>query len=295
MTPQAATSFCPDELYQHLEDTKAFLTPYCPHPLKVAVVLGSGLGALPENPNLSVHHRISYSKIPHFPTSTVEGHKGELVIATLNSNPKVVIALLNGRFHYYEGYSAHEVVYPLRALKWCGIDTVLLSNAAGGIDSALTPGDLVLLTDQLNLTGVSPLIGANPSFLGERFFDMTEPFCLTLRAEALKLAQQAGFNLKEGVYAGLTGPAYETKAEINTLRQLGATTVGMSTVLEVLAARHMGLRVGAVSCVTNLAAGLQPNLLSHEEVTAMANNQAVSQRFQALMIGWLTAVANERA
>lgn len=262
----------------------------------VLVVLGSGLGTLHENPAFNITHTVAYKDIPNFPQkpnhTAVVGHAGELVFATLKSAPHLSVVLMRGRIHYYEGFTPQEVVYPLQALKLLGVETVLLSNAAGGIQAGLTAGDLLWIKDQLNLTGLNPLIGKNPAFLGPRFFDMTEPFCPQLREQAFLIAQNQGFKLFEGVYAGLTGPSYETKAEIRMLQTLGASAVGMSTVLEVLAARHMGLRVGAISCISNLAAGLQAETLSHAEVMETTGNANVMEQFQTLIVGLLTYLAS---
>ena len=273
------------DLQTRIQAVEAFLKPKCKSPIKAMVILGSGLGALAENEAFDIQARIPYKAIPHFPISTVEGHAGELILASLkNVAEPTTIALMKGRFHYYEGYSMQEVVFPVQALRYCGAETLILSNAAGGMDTLFYPGALMWITDQINLTGTSPLIGQNPEFLGPRFFDMTSPFCAELKAVAMQYAQAQGFKLFEGVYAGVTGPAYETPAEIRMMKLMGASAVGMSTVSEVLAARHAGMRIAAISCISNLAAGLQGKDLNHEEVMGMAANQTVGLRFQGLVV-----------
>jgi purine-nucleoside phosphorylase len=280
-------------LEQRCEAVKTFLAPYLTSPLRAVVVLGSGLGALAENPLLDVQTRIPYGEIPHFPVSTVEGHAGELILATLKGvDQPATIALMKGRFHYYEGYSIQDVVFPIQALRYCGATNVVLSNAAGGMDERFYPGALMWINDQINLTGNSPLIGRNPDFLGPRFFDMTQPFDETLKQVAMDYASSEGFTLFEGVYAGVTGPNYETPAEIRMMKTLGASAVGMSTVAEVLAARHADMRVAAISCISNLAAGMQGHNLSHDEVMAMANNNTVGVRFQGLVLHLLRHMLN---
>ena len=282
MTPSPSTM--PD-LQTRIKAVRHFLKPKLKSPLKVVVILGSGLGALAENQAFDVQERIAYQDLPYFPISTVEGHAGELILATLKGiSEPTTIALMKGRFHFYEGYSMQDVVFPLQALSHCGAENVIISNAAGGMDPHFYPGALMWINDQLNLTGHSPLIGPNPDFLGPRFFDMTTPFCPKLKEVAMAYAQEQGFNLFEGIYAGVTGPAYETPAEIQMMQRMGASAVGMSTVSEVLAARHAGLRIAAISCISNLAAGMQGKDLNHEEVMAMATNNTVGLRFQGLVI-----------
>jgi purine-nucleoside phosphorylase len=285
MTPSFHVLNTVEDLHNRIKEVRRFLVPKLRSPLKAVVILGSGLGALAENEAFDVQERIPYQQIPHFPISTVEGHAGELILATLKGVPEpATIALMKGRFHYYEGYSMQDVVFPLQALSYCGAETVILSNAAGGMQKDFYPGVLMWIDDQLNLTGTSPLIGRNPDFLGPRFFDMTSPFCKELKDVAMNYAQEQGFKLFEGVYAGVTGPAYETPAEIKMMTGMGASAVGMSTVSEVLAARHAGMRIAAISCISNLAAGMQGKDLYHEEVMAMATNSTVGLRFQGLVI-----------
>ncbi len=233
-------------------------SPFLP---RIAVVLGSGLGAFAEQ--MEATTTIPYSAIPHFPQSTVPGHIGRLVLGTLGAVP---IAIMQGRVHGYEGYSPEEVVFPVRVLAHLGVQQLIVTNAAGGVHPDLVPGQLVLLSDHINFTGSNPLVGANDERLGPRFFDMTEAYSRRLRALAHQAAAAESIVLTEGVYLGLSGPSYETPAEIRAFRVLGADLVGMSTVHEVIAARHLGLEVLGLSCVTNMAAGMTDGVIYHEEV-----------------------------
>jgi purine-nucleoside phosphorylase len=227
----------------------------------VAVVLGSGLGGFAEA--LSDRVSIPYSHIPGWPPATVAGHSGQLIIAKLGELPVVV---MSGRAHLYEGYSPEQVVYGVRVLGKLGIRTIVFTNAAGGINLEFSQGALALVSDHLNLQGRNPLAGANDDSLGARFPDMTDAYSSELRDRAKKVAQRLGIPLREAVYAGVLGPSFETPSEIRMLRTLGADLVGMSTVPEVIAARHMGIRCLAISCVTNMAAGILPQKITHEEV-----------------------------
>jgi purine-nucleoside phosphorylase len=251
----------------------------------VGVVLGSGLGAWADG--LASAVRIPYAEVPHMAPSSVQGHAGNLV---LGRSGAAAVACLQGRVHLYEGHDLDRVVFGVRLLARLGCRAVVLTNAAGGLDPAASPGDLMLITDHLNLTGRSPLVGPNDAALGPRFPDMTEAYDRELSALARDAAREAGIALREGVYAGLIGPAYETPAEIRMLRALGADAVGMSTVLEVLALRHMGVRVAAVSCITNLAAGISKAKLDHAEVEATANQ--ARGRFTALLSGWVHRIGS---
>jgi purine-nucleoside phosphorylase len=234
---------------------------------RIAIVLGSGLGAVAESVENPVF--IPYGEIPHFPQSTVEGHSGRIVAGTLNNTP---VLILQGRVHFYEGYTPLEVTFPMRVLGLAGIRAVVLTNAAGGIAPGLSIGQLVALSDHINAMGWNPLTGPNESRFavtpgaGLRFFDMTEAYSKHLRTLARQAAQQEGWTLEEGIYLATPGPSFETPAEIRAFRTLGATLVGMSTVPETIVARHMGIAVLGISCVTNLAAGLSATQLSHEEV-----------------------------
>jgi purine-nucleoside phosphorylase len=253
-----------DQVAEAAASLKARLGPLSP---QIGIVLGSGLGAVADAVTEPV--TIPYAEIPHFPQSTVEGHTGRIVAGLLGGIP---VAVMQGRVHYYEGYTPQQVTFPLRVLGALGVQTVVLTNAAGGIQEGYCVGQLVALADHINYMGWNPLVGANePRFgfrpgAGQRFFDMTETYSKRLRALAKEAAEEEGFRLEEGVYLATTGPSFETPAEIRAFRALGATLVGMSTVPETIVARHMGLEVLGLSCVTNLAAGLGATQLSHEEV-----------------------------
>jgi purine-nucleoside phosphorylase len=246
----------------------------------VGIVLGSGLGAFAETiENASV---TSYRDIAGWPPSTAVGHAGKLVTGKVGAQNVIVLA---GRAHLYEGYSPTQVVFGIRELARRGVRSVILTNAAGGINLAYQPGDLVMISDHINLTGANPLTGPNDETLGPRFPDMTEIYSAHYRELARHTAATAlGVKMKEGVYAGLRGPSYETPAEIRYLRTIGADLVGMSTTLEAIAAAHAGVRVLGISCVTNMAAGILPQKLVHEEVLA------VGERVRETMIKLLTAV-----
>lgn len=233
---------------------------------KIGLVLGSGLSDLVDV--FEDSKEVSYSELPGFMSSTVEGHKGALVAGKLEGSPVIAMA---GRNHLYEGHSAAAVVFPLRALIHWGIESVVITNAAGGISANLAEGDLMLISDHLNLTGRNPLVGENAHSLGPRFPDMSYAYDPGLREKAKEIGKNGGLDLKEGVYASMLGPSYETPAEIVMLERMGADAVGMSTVLEVIAARHAGASVLGLSCITNLAAGKSKNVLSHDDVKEVAN------------------------
>ncbi len=235
---------------------------------EVAVVLGSGLGdVLP----IEDERVVRFTEVPGFPAPTAPGHKGEIAIGVLGEKEVLV---QRGRLHYYEGYSPEEVVFPVRTYALLGVKVLVLTNAAGGIAEGLAPGDLVLIRDHINMLGFNPLRGPNPEELGPRFPDMTHAYDPELRRIAHEVALELGIELREGVYLATMGPSYETPAEIRAFRALGADLVGMSTVPEVIAARHAGMRVLAVSCVTNLAAGIAKHPLSHEEVLEIGRRKA---------------------
>ncbi len=228
---------------------------------RVAVVLGSGLGAFADD--LENRQEIHYAQIPGWPQSTAIGHAGKLVFGHVGNTPAVV---MSGRAHLYEGHSMDKVVYGVRALGRLGVKAFIFTNAAGGVNLGYTPGTLVLVSDHINLQGANPLIGPNDESLGPRFPDMTDAYDAEFRRRAKEIGERQGLPLPEGVYAGLLGPTYETPAEIRYLRAIGADLVGMSTVPEVIAARHMGIRCMAISCVTNMAAGVIDKKLDHAEV-----------------------------
>ena len=251
---------------------------------KIGLVLGSGLGAIADS--LSDATRVPYADIPSFPQSTAIGHVGRLVIGNAGNIP---VAAMQGRVHLYEGYSAQEVSFPIRVFALMGIKAVILTNAAGGINLGYSQGALVLIRDHINLQGTNPLVGPNDDRFGVRFPDMTQAYSRAFREIAREEAAKQGLMLHEGVYAALLGPSYETPAEIEYLRRIGADLVGMSTVAEVIAARHMGLNLLAISCVTNMAAGILDQPLSHAEV--METAERVKTTFESLLRAVLPRVA----
>jgi purine-nucleoside phosphorylase len=253
---------------------------------KVALVLGSGLGGFADS--LGAKTVVPYAEIDEMPRSAVPGHAGNLVIGEVRGMPVVA---MQGRVHLYEGYAPQDVVFGVRLMRHLGAEILVITNAAGGCREGLAPGDLMLIEDQINLTGQSCLIGPNEDEFGVRFPDMSEAYDRRLRELATQVAESQGLELAHGVYAGVLGPSYETPAEIRMLCRLGADAIGMSTVLEVIAAKHLGMRVLGLSCITNLAAGLSTNPLSHEEVTETAAR--VRQRFEALLAGILERLAEE--
>jgi purine-nucleoside phosphorylase len=246
---------------------------------EIAVVLGSGLGALADELTDSVV--IPYADIPNFPRSTAAGHAGRLVIG---KSGDVTVAAMQGRVHQYEGYSSREAAFPVRVLGRLGIRSLILTSAAGGINSAYQQGALVVLSDHINLQGNNPLNGPNDERFGPRFPDMSEAYSRSYRRIALDAGRALGIELREGVYAALRGPSYETPAEIRYLRAIGADLVGMSTVPEVIVARHMGIAVLGISCVTNLAAGMSEGAIDHEEVLE------TGKRVSATLLALLTAI-----
>lgn len=257
------------------KETKDFLVSKGMVDAKVGLILGSGLGDLAneiENPI-----SIAYEEIPNFPVSTVAGHAGQLVYGTMSG---VKVIALQGRFHYYEGYDLQTTTYPVRIFKELGIDTMIVTNAAGGVNEAFTPGDLMVITDHINLTGENPLIGANIEEHGPRFVDMTETYSKRGQALLHKIAAENDFSLQSGVYTWFTGPTYETPAEIRMARTIGSDAVGMSTVPEAIIAKHCGMEVIGISCITNLAAGMQASL-NHEEVVEVST--LVKPRFKTLI------------
>ena len=250
---------------QQVDEAAAFIKEAFSNPPKVGLILGTGLGALAKE--IDEQASLSYEDIPHFPVSTVESHAGRLIIGTLEGVPVVA---MQGRFHLYEGYSAQEVTFPVRVMGTLGIETLLISNAAGGMNPLHRRGDLLLVTDHINLQGVNPLVGPNVEAWGPRFPDMSEPYDPELRSMAEQLALKAGIKLQQGVYVSVVGPNLETKAEYRFLRQIGADVVGMSTVPEVIVARHMNMRTMVLSVITDecFPDALEPVTL--EEVLAAA-------------------------
>lgn len=251
--------------YEDLNETVRYIKSKLSSVPKVAIILGSGLGPLVDDIKNSIE--IDYKDIPGFPLSTVEGHAGKLVCGEIGN--KLVLAM-KGRFHYYEGYDVSQVVIAIRIFKLLGINDLLVTNAAGGINKAFSPGDLMIIRDHISFFAPSPLRGKNFDQFGPRFPDMSEAYSKKLREVLRKASDEAGVKMQEGVYAFTQGPMYETPSEIRALSVLGADAVGMSTVPEVIAARHAGMNVMGVSCITNMAAGILNQPLNHEEVMQTA-------------------------
>lgn len=247
---------------------------------KVGLVLGSGLGAFADT--LEGLVKLPYGELPHLPSSNVVGHAGNLCFGRVGG---VDVVCMQGRIHLYEGHAPWQVVHGARVMARLGVSAVLVTNAAGGLDPSWAAGDLMLVTDHLNLMGQNPLVGENDGELGPRFPDMTRAYDAALGDALRAVAKEKGIALREGVYAGLMGPTYETPAEVRMVRALGAQAVGMSTVPEVIALRHMGVRVGALSCITNLAAGITGELLDHSEVEATAKQKRAD--LLTLLGGWI--------
>jgi len=250
---------------------------------ELGLILGSGLGILADLIANAVV--IPYEDIPHFPVSTVEGHAGELLIGEIAGR---TVVMMKGRFHMYEGYGPQLTAFPVRVMKALGVKTLLVTNAAGGVNTTYHPGDLMLIEDHLNMTGQNPLIGPNDDKLGARFPDMSDAYTRRLRTIAKEVAEAERIPLQEGVYVGLLGPNYETPAEIRMMRTLGADAVGMSTVSEVIVARHAGLEVLGISCISNMAAGILDQPLSHQEV--METTERVKDKFLRLVVALIPRI-----
>lgn len=269
-----------------LEDilqAKEFILSKTDHRPTVGLILGSGLGTLADEIENPVN--IPYSEIPHFAKSAAVGHANELVIGQLKGK---TVAAMKGRFHYYEGFTLDEVTFPVRVMKALGVENLLITNACGAVNTSFSPGDLMLITDHINLVATNPLIGPNNDELGTRFPDVTKAYNPELRELALQVASEQNMSLQQGVYAWWSGPAYETPAEIRMIRTLGADAVGMSTVPEVIVAVHGGLKVLGISCLTNMAAGILDQPLSHDEVIEVAGNVRV--KFVELVKGILEKI-----
>jgi purine-nucleoside phosphorylase len=269
---------------QHLDEAVQSVQARCKSKPRVGLILGSGLGAFADE-KLSDATRIPYGEIPHMLAPKVSGHAGNLCLGSVHG---VNVACLQGRVHMYEGHPISDVVFGARLLARLGCEAVLVTNAAGGVRNNFRPGTLMLLSDHLNLSGRTPLLGPNIDELGPRFPDMTRAYDVGLADLARGTAADLGIALQEGVYAALLGPSYETPAEIRMLRTMGADAVGMSTVVEVIALRHMGVAVGAVSCITNMAAGMTASLLDHSEVKETA--AMVRDDFMRLLASWVKAI-----
>lgn len=255
------------EVLQQINEAVAFIKSQVEGAPAIGVVLGSGLGSFTSEIKIEVE--IPYSEIPHFPVSTVEGHSGKLIFGELAGKKVVAMA---GRFHYYEGYSTQEVVFPIRVMKYLGISTLLISNAAGGMNKGFKVGDLMIINDHISMLTLNPLLGKNEEAFGTRFPDMSEPYKKDLIDKAITIAKAANYDVKQGVYVGVTGPTFETRAEYKMLHVLGGDAVGMSTVQEVIAAVHMGLPVFAMSVITDIGIREEENTITHEEVLQAAKD-----------------------
>jgi purine-nucleoside phosphorylase len=276
MSPTKSIKGKPSLEFMHAEAAAKFILAKTKLRPRIGLVLGSGLGGFADE--ISGAARLDYKTIPHFPRSTAIGHAGRMVIGKVADVP---VAVMQGRVHFYEGYSMPEVIFPMRVMALMGIRATLITNAAGGINTNYKQGCLVVLRDHINLQGTNPMIGPNDEHFGERFFDMTQVYWKPYQAAALQDGKRLGIEISEGVYAALTGPSYETPAEIRYLRTIGADLVGMSTVPEVIAAAHMGIRVLGISCVTNMAAGILDQPITTEEV--METGERVKADFVALL------------
>jgi purine-nucleoside phosphorylase len=276
----------PSEAFHQADSAAQFLISKTQLRPKVGIVLGSGLGGFADELSESV--RIPYSQIPGFPRSTAIGHAGHMVIGNADGIP---IAAMQGRVHLYEGYTPQQVAFPIRVFGRMGIRAVILTNAAGGINLGYKQGALVVISDHVNLQGHNPLVGENDECFGIRYPDMTMAYWKPYRKFAREEAQKLGIEIHQGVYAGMLGPSFETPAEIGFLRAIGADVVGMSTISEVIAARHMGMRILAVSCVTNMAAGILDQILTHEEV--LETGERVKGAFTALVRAVLPRIAED--
>jgi purine-nucleoside phosphorylase len=274
----------PSETFIHADSAAQFVLNQTHLRPQIGIVLGSGLGGFAEE--LSDVILIPYSQIPHFPRSTAIGHAGRMVIGNAGAIP---IAAMQGRAHLYEGYSPQQVAFPMRVFARMGIRAIILTNAAGGINLKYKQGALVVISDHINLQGQNPLVGENDECFGIRYPDMTMTYWKPYREFARDEAQKLGLQIYEGVYAGMLGPSFETPAEIRFLRTIGADVVGMSTISEVIAARHLGMKVLAISCVTNMAAGILDQILTHEEV--LDTGERVKGALTALVKGILPRIA----
>jgi purine-nucleoside phosphorylase len=276
MSASRTAKIKPSQEFLHAEAAAKFILAKSKLRPRIGVVLGSGLGAFANE--IAGAARIDYKNIPHFPRSTAIGHAGRMVIGKVADVP---VAIMQGRVHFYEGYPAREVIFPMRVMARMGIRAALITNAAGGINRNFKQGCLVVLRDHINLQGTNPLIGPNDESFGVRFPDMTQVYWKSYQAAALQEGKRLGIDIAEGVYAALTGPSYETPAEIRYLRTIGADLVGMSTVPEVIAAAHLNIRVLGISCVTNMAAGILDQPITTEEV--IETGERVKADFVALL------------
>ncbi|HEX8460975.1 MAG TPA: purine-nucleoside phosphorylase [Segetibacter sp.] len=254
-------------LIQQLQETLSFIRSQTNTKPTVGIVLGSGLGNFTSE--MIVEKEISYSDIPHFPVSTVEGHSGKLILGEMGGKPVVAMA---GRFHFYEGYTPLQVIYPIRVMKMLGVETVLISNAAGGTNKNWAVGDLMIIKDHISFFAINPLLGKNEDELGPRFPDMSDPYAAELIVKAKSIAERLGIAVHTGIYFGVTGPTFETRAEYQLIKTLGGDAVGMSTVQEVIAAVHSGMKVFAMSVITDIGIRDEDNTITHEEVLQAAKD-----------------------
>jgi purine-nucleoside phosphorylase len=275
----------PLPLYSRIKETVDFIRARCRRKPVLGLILGSGLGAFADSFGDRVG--IPFRELPHFPIPTVPGHPGNLIAGNVQG---VSVVALQGRAHLYEGYSLEEVAFPARVLGSLGIRRLIVTNAAGGINKAFHPGDLMLITDHINLSGSNPLIGPNIDELGPRFPDLSEAYDSEMRGIVLKVAREKTIPVRQGIYIWFHGPSFETPAEIRMCRTLGADAVGMSTIPEVIIANHMGIPVLGISCITNMAAGISPRKLAHDEV--MNTARTASQKLRSLLQGIIPLLAD---
>lgn len=270
-------------LPENLQEAVSYIRNRYKNPIEIGVVLGSGLGNFISE--MIVEKEMDYTEIPHFPMSTVQGHSGRLIFGEIAGRK---IVAMSGRIHFYEGYTAAEIAFPIRMMKLLGVHTLLLSNAAGGVNPAFKVGDLMIIKDHISLATVNPLIGKNIDALGTRFPDMSEPYCKTLVEKSKMVAAREGIAVKEGIYFGVTGPTFETKAEYKMIRVLGGDAVGMSTVQEVIVAKHAGMQVFGMSVITDIGIREEDNIITHEEVLEAA--AAAEPKFTAIFKGLVKAI-----
>jgi len=274
-------------IYEKMIEARDFIKQKFPFEPEIGIVLGSGLGDFADTiKNKTV---IDYSEIPNFKSTKIKGHAGKLVLYEMN---RIKIAILQGRFHYYEGHDIKDTVFPIRVLGALGVKKLILTNAAGGINSNFIPGDLMIITDHINMMGVNPLRGDNDERIGTRFPDMSNIYTKSLVKIIENNMKALSLTVRKGVYLALSGPSYETPAEIRMLKAIGADAVGMSTVPEAIAARHMGMEVAGISCITNLAAGISQTELNHKEVTEIANK--VKDDFIKLLTNILKEIVSKK-
>lgn len=272
------------EQFEKIQEATKYLSQFNTEGAKVAVVLGSGLGNFVQD--IEVVHEVPYGNIPHFPVSTVVGHSGKLIFGRVDGKP---IIAMSGRFHFYEGYAAQDVILPVRVMKFLGIETLMLSNAAGAVDPTFNVGDLMIIRDHISFFTFNPLIGKNDDRLGTRFPDMSEPYSKEYISRAKEIATRLNIDIKEGIYVAVTGPTFETRAEYQLIQLIGAHAVGMSTVQEVIAATHIGMKVFAMSVITDIGIREEENKITHEEVLEAANN--AEPKFSAIFRELIASIA----